>query len=142
MSVAVDYLDFYSQNAIDKTVTAGTLTIVNSGATPQYQQANIVTASIANPYAAPAYIRYTWSIDGLNFNSPTSDIPYTFTLLGSPSGNVILYGLQAAVSAGVSAANITFVTANGYHGDVTYSTGAYSPISLTFTIRYAVFALL
>ena len=139
----LDFLSFLSVHPIDKIVTSGTTSIVNSGATTQAPQtAFIVSSSIANPYGRAAFVRAVFSVDGgASYQSLDSQLTYTFNLTVTPPGiTVTLSGLQAAMSIGVSDSIITFVTANGYHGNVTDTgTYTYTPISQTFDIKYAVF---
>lgn len=142
MAITIDRLSFYSKHAIDKVVTSGNTSVVNSGATSHPQVALIVSSAIANPYGRRALVRGAYSIDGgANYQSLDSRLIYTFNLTVPGPSTEILNGLQAAISIGVSDSLITFRTANGYHGDVTDDgvNYIYTPISLTFLIKYAVF---
>lgn len=134
-------LDFLSADPIDKIVAQGMVTVTNDGATNQAPQtAKIVESTITNPYGKAVFCRYIWSIDSTNYNSPTSHLVYSYTDT-TPGGSSTLAGLKAAVSVGVSNSSIIFRTANGYHGDISDdgTTYTYTPISLTFTIKYALF---
>lgn len=131
---------------IDKIVyRSPEITITNSGETGgSYQQAHIVTDSIAHGLGRRMFVRAVWSIDGVNWYSTGSRLKYTFAVnyngeFGSFSSS--LSGLRAAVSVGVSATHVHFVTANGYHGDVAQDdvSESYSPISQNFRIKYALF---
>lgn len=147
MAVDINKLNFYSGDPIDKVITTGTATIVNDGATTNSQTAKILALNVTNTYGEQAFIRYVWSIDGVNYNSSLTHLLYTFnftdTSVFPPVVSTAVKGLQAAVSAGVGATNIRFITGNGYHGDVIYDgvNYTYTPTSLTFTIKYAVFSI-
>ena len=139
MSADVNKLAFSSEYPIDKIVASGTVQVVNDGATSNSPQtAKIVTSTITNPYGKKCFARAIFSVDGTNFSPLTSHLVYTFTL--NP-GSVILSGLKAGCSVGVSTLSIFFRTANGFHGNASLSgaTYTYTPTSLTFTIKYALF---
>lgn len=140
----LDLLSFLSLHAIDKVVDSGTISIVNSGATTQAPQtAKIVESTLTNSYGRAAFVRLVWSIDGgTNYQSLDSQLVYTFTITVTPPGTTATFsGLKAAVSVGVSNSLITFTTANGLHGNVSDNgvTYTYTPTSLTFNIKYAIF---
>jgi len=130
---------------IDKITHTGTTSIVNDGATTQAPQtAKITTTTIANPYGAQCYVRFVWSVNGVDFNSAETQLMYTFvfsTIAPAPVTSTTLTGLQGAVSVAVDATNITFLTGNGLHGNVTDNgtVFTYTPTSQTFTIKYALF---
>lgn len=155
MTRDVTRLNFYSGDPIDKVVIPpGIVSVTNDGNTTTSgtgdgdQIAKIVTSTIPNPYGRKVLCRFTWSIDGANFNSGESHLIYSYTITftdthatGSP-----INALQAAVSVGVNDTTITFITGNGYHGNVSrVSTGplgsGYTPISQTFVIKYALFEI-
>lgn len=154
MTRDVTKLNFYSGDPIDKIVATGTVTYTNDGNTTSsgtnigYQSAKIQTDTISNLYNKRVLCRYIWSIDGTNFNSSESRITfsYTITFTDIPTTSPSQIGLRAAVSVGVSDNTIYFLTANGYHGNVSTlssspSTIGYTPISQTFTIKYALFEI-
>lgn len=141
MTVDRSKLQFYSGDPIDKVVATRTVTYTNDGATTQAPQtAKIQTDTIDNPYGKKCFARFKWSVDGTNFNSPTTVLSYTYTST-NPGGSTIITGQKAAVSVGVSDSTIYFVTGNGWHGDVSDdgTTYTYTPTSQTFTIKYALF---
>lgn len=151
----VTKLQFYSGYPIDKIVNTGTIVITNDGNTTGSgtgtgnQFAKITTTSITNPYAKKCLVRYVWATDGVNFNAPTAHIDYTFTTTFTdiPVTSSPQQGLKSAVAVGASAASITFLTGNGFHGNVSSLssdpvTVGYTPISQTFTIKYALVEIL
>lgn len=146
MSVDISKLQFSSTDAIDKIVLQDTITIVNSGATSDYAAAKITTNTIANPYGRKVMCRYSWSIDGGGYNSADTRMSFSYTITTTPPGitSTPIPGLKAAVSVGVNDSTITFLTANGEHGNVADNAGVitYTPISHTFTIKYALFEVL
>jgi hypothetical protein len=129
-------LNFFTGDPVDKIVYEGTASITNDGATSQApQSAKIVESRITNPYGKKALCRFVFSIDAYT---------YTITLVPpSPGAGIVvtLGGLKAAVSIGVSDSEIVIRTANGFHGNVTDNgtTYTYTPTSLTFDIKYALF---
>lgn len=156
MGVDVTKLQFYSGYPIDKVVATGTTTIVNDGNTTNTgtntgsQTAKVTTTTIPNPYGKKCFCRFGWSIDGgVSFNTPDSHLVYGFTITFTdiPVTSSPLQALQAAVSVGVDANNITILTGNGYHGNQSElssqpNTVGYTPISLTFVIKYSLFEVL
>lgn len=141
-----DELQFYTGDPIDKIVQELTIeNITNNGATSSPQKAKIVTKNIVNPYGKKCFVRGRWSIDGgSTWNTFTRRPRYNFVfnysgMFGTFSSDG--FGLQAAVSIGVSDSEIKFVTANGYHGDVAQDdvSDTYTPISLDFIIEYTLF---
>lgn len=144
MPIDIDKLAFLSHHPIDKIVETGTYEVTNDGDTTGAQtpqKAKIVTDSINNPYSKKVFVRFVWSVDGTNFNAPDSHLIYSFTITNPAPATVTLSGLQAAVAVGISSDTIKFITANGYHGDVDDDgvTYTYTPISQTFTFKYALF---
>lgn len=141
-------LNFFTGDPVDKIVYEGTVTITNDGATSQSPQtAKIVESRIANPYGKKALCRFVYSVDGgVSFNGQDAHLAYTFTITVIPPSpgagfSTTLGGLRAAASIGVSASEIIFRTANGYHGNVTDNgtVYAYTPTSQDFIIKYALF---
>lgn len=137
-----DYLD--SDYDIDKIVDAGTISIVNSGATTQAPQtSHIVQDTIPNIYGDKVFARARWSVDGGdNWQNLKTRLVYNFTLTFTPGpSDSTLSGLQAAISIGANESTIYFVTANGYHGNVSDdgATYTYTPTSQTFLIEYTLF---
>lgn len=142
----VRYTSFYPSDVV---AVSGTTVIANPGydcvAQNDSQGNNLVTSSIANPYGKRCLVRYVWSIDGSNFNSAEDYLLLTFFLTVPGPSTETLYNMKAAVEVRCDASNITFITANGDHGDATinnlgnYTAG--SPIAHTFTIKYALIAL-
>lgn len=152
MTRDVTKLNFYSGDPIDKIVTSGTVSYTNNGNTTGSgtgtgdQTAKVQLDTIANPYGIKAFARFAWSIDGANFNIADTHLiySYTITLTDIPITSSPAPALKAAVSIGVSASTITFQTDNGFHNNVSRlsgdpSTSGYTPTSLTFTIKYALF---
>lgn len=150
----VDNLSFDSQYPIDKIVDTGTVTIVNDGDTTATgsgtgdQSARVVSQSITNVYGKKALCRFSWAIDGINFNALDTRMLFSFTitLTNIPVTSSPLSGLQAGVSVGVSATSITFMTGNGLHGNSSRlstdpTTKGYTPTPQTFTINYALYSL-
>lgn len=125
---------FDSLHPIDKVVVEGTITITNDGNSGDYQTAKIESTTVGNPYGAKCLVNFSWSVDGTNFNGPDARLVYQYTV--TPPGS-ILAGLRGAVSVGVSATEIKFRTANNYHGNVAGI--SFTPISQTFTIKYALY---
>jgi hypothetical protein len=139
-------LNFFTGDPVDKIVYEGTITITNDGATAQSPQtAKIVESRIANPYGKKTLCRFVYSVDGgASFNGQDAHLAYTFTITGvppAPAFSTTLGGLRAAVSIGVTASEIIFRTANGYHGNVTDNgtVYTYTPNSQDFIIKYALF---
>lgn len=156
MTRDVTRLNFYSGDPIDKVVMPpGIISITNDGNTTSSgtgdgdQIARIVTSTIPNLYSKKVFCRFVWSVDGTNFNSGESHLiyGYTITLTDIPFTSPPIAALQAAVSVGISASTITFITGNGYHGNVSRlssdfsGTTGYTPISQTFVIKYALFEI-
>lgn len=150
----IDNLALVSSYPIDKVVLWDTITVANDGNTTAtgsgggYQSARVVSQSIPNKYGKKAHCRFSWSTNNNDFNSLDTRLlfDFTVTLTDVPVTSTPLYGLQAGVSVGVNSTNITFVTGNGYHGNVSKlvadpSTTGYTPIPQTFTINYALYAL-
>lgn len=143
----VDLLSFFSEYPNDKVVHTGSVSIVNDGATTNNPQSSkIVTSSTTNPYGKKCMVRFKYSVDGTNYNSQDAHLAYAYTITTVaphpfPGFSTTLGGLRGAVSIGVSASEIKFRTANGYHGNVTDNgtTYAYTPTSQTFTIVYALY---
>ena len=148
----INKLNFTSAYPIDKVVATGTEIIVNDGNTTSTgtttgpQTAKIQTDTIPNPYEKLCFVRFTWSIDGVNFNSAETHLVYVFsiTLTDIPITSSNLKGLTGAVSVGVTASTITFLTGNGSHGNVSRLSGdpddtGYTPTSRTFTINWALY---
>lgn len=152
MTRDVTKLNFYSGDPIDKIVWSDTVTYTNDGNTTTTgtndgdQAAKIQLDTIPNPYGKKVFARFVWSIDGTNFNAADAHIDYSFTitLTDIPVTSTPLQALKAGVAIGVSASTITFQTANGFHGNSSRTSAAststgYTPTSLTFTIKYALF---
>jgi len=155
MGVDVASLQFYSGHPIDKIVATGTQTIVNDGNTTNTgtgdgdDRSRITTTTIANPYGKECFVRFVWSIDGTNFNAAEAHLTFTYkiTLTNIPVTSPPIRGLRAAASIGVDATNITFLTGNGFHGNVSRLSSdagnvGYTPTSQTFTIKYALYEIL
>lgn len=147
MSIDRSKLLFYSGDPIDKVVYTDSITVTNNGDTTTipggYETAKIVSQTIPNPHGKQCFVRYKWSINGMDFNRARDSLLYTY-LLNTPGGSSTLQGLQAALSVGTTDSSIIFRTANGYHGDVTGHTDGtttWVPISQTFTIEYALFEI-
>ena len=143
MTVDITKLAYSSEYPIDKVVATETVSVVNDGATSDPQTAKIVSSSITNPYGSKCFVRAKWSVDGgTTYNSLDSRLHYTFsyTITTIPVTNTFS-GLKAAVVIGVSNSTITFRTANGFHGNVSDDgvTVSYTPTSLTFDIKYALY---
>lgn len=141
-------LNFFTGDPVDKIVYEGTASITNDGATSQApQSAKIVESRITNPYGKKALCRFVFSIDGgTSYNGQDAHLAYTYTITlvpPSPGAGIVttLGGLKAAVSIGVSDSEIVIRTANGFHGNVTDNGTiyTYTPTSLTFDIKYALF---
>lgn len=142
-SIGLGKVHFTNYFPTDKILATGTQTITNDGATNQApQSAKVTTTSIANPAAKQCFVRYVWSVDGINFNSAETHLIYTFTDV-NPGGSTTLTGLKAAVSVGVSSTSIIFLTGNGLHGNVSDNgvTYTYTPTSQVFTIKYALYEI-
>lgn len=142
-----DFL-FASDYPIDKVLLTGETTVVNDGNTKSdsltYQSSKIVTGNVANTTGKTCHVRYVWSIDGVNWQSSSTHLIYSYTV--SSDGSVVarMGGLQGAVSVGVNNSNIAFRTANGSHGNVSISsTGSpsYTTTSRTFRIKYALYSM-
>lgn len=138
MTVNRQVLQFFSNDPIDKIVQEGEVTVVNDGASADYQKAKIVESTVANDYGRAGLVRARWSIDGgTSWNSLDTEIVYTFTLTAP---GVTDSGLDSAMSIGCTDSTITFRTANGRHGNVGGSPpSSYTPTSRTFTIQYALY---
>jgi hypothetical protein len=139
-------LNFFSKYPIDKIVQQGEITIVNDGATSSPQMAKIVESTTTNNYGRAGLVRARWTIDGgTNWQGLESQLTYFFTLSTVPGNpghpmTIQLSGLDSAISVGSSAANITFRTANGAHGNVTNTDSpVYIPTSRTFRIQYILY---
>ena len=145
---------FDSLHPLDKIVYSGTLVTTNNGDTTGAtgnntgpQAAKIQLATIANPYSKKCFVRFVWAIDGVNFNSAETHLLYTFniTYTDIPATSSNQQGLRAAVSMAIDANTITFQTANGYHGNVSTTSGnpnnGYTPTSQTYTIKYYLFEM-
>lgn len=132
--------------AIDKIVATGTKTIVNDGATSDAPQSSkIVTSTALNPYGKKCFCRFVYSVDGgTSYNGQDAHLAYTYdyTIPAIPV-TTTLGGLKAAVSVGVDATNVNFITANGWHGNVTDDgvTRSYTANSQTFIIKYALYEI-
>lgn len=148
MSVDRSKLIFYSGDPIDKIVgdiDPDIVQVTNSGATSNDPfAAKIVESTISNPYGKKCLVRFKWSIDDSNFDSPKTHLYYLWTL-SFTGGSEQLGGLKGAVSVGVSDSTITFRTANGDHGDASVTSTVsgnvytYTPTSHTFYIQYVLF---
>ena len=152
MTRDVTKLQFFSDDPADKIVATGTVTVTNDGNTTAAsgtgdgpQKAKIAETSITNSYGKKSFVRYVWAVDGTNFNSSLTHLLYDFTLTYTdiPVTSDPLQGLKGAVSVGLSDSLIYFRTANGFHGNVSTTSGnpnnGYTPTSQTFTIKYAVY---
>lgn len=148
----VNKLNFYSGDPIDKIVAEGTIQVTNDGNTTLAtgtgdgpQTSRIVSETLANDYGKSVYARFVWSTDGISYNSSHTHLVYSFTITFTdiPVTSSPMRGLESAVSIGVSDSTIYFRTANGHHGNVSTTSGnplnGYTPISKTFTIKYALF---
>lgn len=143
-AIAAKKVVYDSLHPIDKVVARGTIQVVNSGASTDPQLCLVVDKAITNPYGKQAFVRAVWSVDGVNYNSLYSHLLYTFTYNTAaplPITTQTMYGLKGAVTVGISASTLTFRTGNGFHGTVSDNgtTKTYTPTSLTFTIKYAVY---
>lgn len=135
---------FFTGDPVDMVVNEGSISIANDGATGSSPQtAKIVETRIANPYGKKAMCRFRYSVDGgASYNGQDAHVVYTYTYTYTPAPfTQTLGGLKAAVSVGVSASEIIFRTANGWHGNVTDNgvTISYTPNALTFLIDYSIF---
>lgn len=145
--IDINKVQFSSAYPIDKAVAPEqTVIVVNSGNTAPNgsQTANIFSSTVANPYGKKCFVRYKWSIDNSNFNSPLAHIDYTFNYTVPGPFTSVLNGLKAAVSIGVSDTTVTFLTANGFHGNVTVDGSgneSYTPNSLTFFIQFILYEI-
>lgn len=146
MTVDRTKLQFYSGDPIDQIVQEGEVTIVNDGATSDYQAAKVVESTATNTYGRAGLIRARWSIDsGSSWQSLDSQLIYSFTITTVPGDpghplTATLPGLDSAISIACSNSTITFRTANGRHGNVTgITTPSYTPTSRTFIIQYALY---
>jgi hypothetical protein len=143
-----DKILFSTKWPIDKVVATGNHSfVVNNPGGSSYTSAHITAFdSISNPYGKRALVRFVWSIDGVNYYSPETRFGFTFninaTATGGSSTNT-LADVKAAAAMGVSDSSIKFCGYNGFHSDVVYTLGAdsYTPYSLTFYFKYAVFEL-
>lgn len=148
MTYDPDILQLISEDEIDKVVDSGTVVISNAGPTgSSYATADrIVETSVANIYGKKCLVRFKWSIDGSNYNSPQTVLGYSFTVDATAWGGPVsdpLPGVIGAVAVGVSASSVKFRTLNGHHGNVTYTGTAmspgpdsYTPVSHDFTFKY------
>lgn len=142
-----DKLRFYSPDSIDKIVAKGKgVFVVNPGENANSTSARIVESRIPNPYKKRGFVRYRWKTNAIDWQKSSTRVPFGFNFDASPVGGPAfnpLYGLKAAVSVGASDTEIVFRTANGWHNDVTQTMGGevYSPISQTFEIEWALFAI-
>lgn len=142
-------LQFVSDDEIDKVVHTGTIVIANSGpfGSSYATSDRIVETTVPNPYKKKCLIRYRWSIDGVNFNSPETILSYGFTIDATAWGGPVSDpnpGVIGATALYASNEDIGFRTLNGHHGNVTYTGTAmspgpdsFSPIAHDFTIQYA-----
>lgn len=156
MFVDITKLQFHSGYPIDKVVRAPTQPVIvtndgnttTTGTNTGDEQAKIVTSSITNPYGKRAFVRFKWATNGTDFNGADAQqiFSYTITFTDIPTTSSPLRALKAACSIGISDNNITFITANGFHGNVsrksTDGNTGYTPTSLDFTIYYAIFEIL
>lgn len=141
-----DKILFSTQYPIDKVVHTGSGSYtVPFTVTPFYNNSGTLqTDSISNPYGKKAFIRFAWSIDGVNYNAPETKLEYEFninaTAIGGPATNTT-NGIAVAAAMGCDASNIYFISYNCHHGNVVYTAGddAYSGSSHTFYYKYALF---
>lgn len=148
MSHDVDLLQFVSEDEIDKVVATGSITISNSGpsGTNYATSGRIVENSVPNPYGKKCMVRFRWTNNYIDYNSPDTIIQYAFTVDATAWGGPVsdpIPGVQGAVAAGCSASAIKFRTYNGLHGNVAYTGTAMSPgpdsfsgVPLDFHIEY------
>lgn len=140
-----DIINFIGTDPIDKVVYSPDLkiSVVNDGATSSPQSAKIVTAQIANPYKKKCFVRFKWTTNGgINWENPDGREIYAFTYTFTPGPfSTVMGGLRGAVSMGTDDNYIYVRTANGLHGDVSDNgvSLTYTPISLVFDIKYALF---
>lgn len=156
-------VEFTSDEAIDKIVSQGQISITNPGAqatdslginfnVPTYR---IVTSTRPNPYGRNAFVRYRWSYDGgTNWNGQGSSMAFGYNLSFRTNGvhqsSDPVADLRAHVAVATSDTQITFRTVSTYHStsgiysDTVLSPfkitwGNWSPISQTFIIQYWVY---
>lgn len=139
-------LNFFTGDPVDKIVYQNTITITNDAATSQSPQTSkVVEQRITNPYGKKVLCRFVYSVDGgVSYNGQDAHLAFAFTITGippAPAFSTVLGGLRGGVSVGVSASEIIFRVASGYHGDVTDNgtVYTYTPISQNFIIKYALF---
>lgn len=144
-----DILQFISADEIDKVVATGSIVIANSGpsGTSYATSDRVVESTVPNTYGKKCLVRYRWSIDGVNFNSPQTIMGYDFTIDATAWGGPVSDpqpGVIAATAIGCNASVVKFRTLNGHHGNVTYTGTAMSPgpdsfsgVPHDFTFQYA-----
>lgn len=145
MSLDLTKIAFDTRHPIDKVVQEGEVTIVNDGATVNFQESKIVTSTVANDYGRAALARARWSVDGgINWQGMDAQMVYTYTYNyndGVTSFSDQSPGLRAAISIGSDNNFVYFRTANGYHGTVNDDgvTQTFTPTSQTFIIQYVLY---
>lgn len=150
MTYDPDILQFISEDEIDKIVAVGNITIANGGpsGTSYATSGRIVESVRTNTYGKKCLVRFRWTVNYIDFNSPDAVLGYTFTIDATAWGGPVSDpqpGVQAAVAVGCSNGQIKFRTYNGLHGNVTYTGTAMSPgpdsfagVPLDFYIEYVI----
>jgi len=146
MSVDISKLQFVTEFPIDKIVASGTNSITNPGfSSSSALNGNITDLQIANPYGQNAFVKYVWSIDGVNFNSQDTALIYSFVLTPSGYPSQTQGAYQATTAGVVNPTYIVFQTFNDYHSNVSINTTTnvytYTAYSLTFTIKWVLYSI-
>lgn len=124
MQPSVDDLQFYSGYPIDKIVQQDTVPFtVAAGVVTDVPPYPSVVQTVANSYGQKAFVTASWSIDGTNFNSSLTTLMYF-------NSSFMEDIPKASVNCGSDSGLIYFYLVNNFTS------------SLTFTINYAVYAIL
>lgn len=146
-TIDLDVLSFLTLYPIDKVITTGTATYTNNGVTSDYAAAKIQNDTLTNSAGKLCFVRFVWSIDGGGYNSADAHLFNSYTITFNPPGvtSTPARGFKAGAAMGVSLSTLSFQTANGDHGNVlTTDFGAsysYTPVSHTYTFKYALFEI-
>jgi len=144
-----DILQFVSLDEIDKVVAVGSILISNGGpsGTSYATSGRVVEQVRTNTYGKKCIVRFRWTTNYVDYNSPDAIPGYAFTVDATAWGGPVsdpLPGVHSAVALGCSASQIKFRTYNGLHGNVAYTGTAMSPgpdsfsgVPLDFYIEYA-----
>lgn len=132
---------------MDKVLHTGTATIVNDGNTTptgQYQFSKEAELWLPNPTGRACFIRFMWRVGAEEWQSSNTRTSYGFNIIMGGSAVATLAAIKGGVTMGCTANDIYIRTINASHGDVFFtppSTYSYSPISRTFTIKYALYSM-